>query len=192
MKLAGETSEASLLLARAASDPAAAAQLLPLVYEELRRLAAQQLDSERPEHTLSPTALVHEAWLRLAGPEGEQRVWNSRGHFFTAAAAAMRRILVDHARSRLTEKRGGGAVKAVLNVEGLPEPPRPPDLIALDSALSQLEETHPDLAKLVSLRYFSGLTMAQAAEVLGISLRSAYRSWSYARAWLLDEISGDT
>lgn len=185
------TDVSRILSAISAGDPQASEKLLPAVYAELRRLAAEQLGNERPGHTLSATALVHEAYLRLAGPGAEEQAWNSRGHFFSAAATAMRRILVDHARKRLAEKRGSDPEKVELDLAKVASPERHPDLLALDEALSDLERQHPDLAQLVSLRYFTGLTMEQAAEVLGISPRTAYRNWAYAKAWLLEAVSID-
>lgn len=168
------------------ADLPSAEDLLPAVYADLRRLAARQLRSERPNHSLSPTGLVHEAWLRLQGPAGDQVAWNSRGHFFGAAAQAMRRILVDHARKRKAAKRGGG-VNVTLQLEAelaaAPEPPAA-DLLSLDQALTALEQHNQQLAELVSLRYFAGVTMQQAADLLGVSLRTAERNWTYARAWL--------
>jgi RNA polymerase sigma factor (TIGR02999 family) len=180
-------------------DAAGAEELLPLVYDELRRLAAHRLAQERADHTLTPTALVHEAWLKLAGSgdqsadqpreglrDDEQR-WKSRHHFFAAAAQAMRRILVDSARRRRAEKRGGEARRTSLEVD-VPAPEGMPDLLALDEALERLEAHRPELVQLVNLRYFAGLTMPQAAEALGIPLRTAERNWSYAKAWLLREM----
>ena len=172
-----------------AGDAPAAGELLPLVYAELRRLAAEQLGRERAGHTLSPTALVHEAYLRLLGPAGDSLGWNSRGHFFAAAAQAMRRILVDHARRKRALKRGGDGHQ--VSLEDLPAPRRERDLLALHEVLGDLEREHPHLAEFVTLRYFAGLTMAQAADALGISLRTAERHWTYARAWLLRALAED-
>lgn len=180
-----------ILAAIDAGDARGAKELLPMVYAELRRLAAEQLGNERTGHTLSPTALVHEAYLRLVGAGAEERAWKSRGHFFAAAATSMRRILVDHARRQLAEKRGADSDKVTCDMENLAEPTRRPDLLALDAALSELEQQHPHLARLVSLRYFTGLTMEQAAEVLEISPRTAFRNWTYAKAWLLEAISDE-
>jgi RNA polymerase sigma factor (TIGR02999 family) len=167
-------------------DPQAAEQLLPLVYDELRKLAAQQLSRQSPGQTLQPTALVHEAYLRLVGSNPEQD-WNSRGHFFIAAAEAMRRILIEHVRQKRSLKRGGGFTRVDVDVDDLVCNPSE-DLLALDEALRRLSETDPVSARLVELRYFSGLTMAQAAQALGISTRTADRLWAYARVWLLRQM----
>jgi RNA polymerase sigma factor (TIGR02999 family) len=170
-------------------DPHAAEQLLPLVYDELRRLAAQRLSQEKPGQTLQATALVHEAYLRLV--DGGQSVrWDTRGHFFAAAAEAMRRILVEQARRKRRRKRGGDLVKQDLDELNLEAPQVPDDLLALDEALAQLTATNPSAAELVKLRYFAGLTIPQAAEALGISPRKADFLWAYARAWLLHKIEG--
>ena len=164
-------------------DTAAASQLLPLVYDELRKLAAWKLASESPGQTLQPTALVHEAWLRLAGDD-ESR-WDSRGHFFAAAAEAMRRILVDNARRKGSLKRGGDRPQADIDVESLIAAPEPiEDLLALDEVLSQLAIADPEAAQLVKLRYFVGLSREESAGILNISPRTADRLWAYARAWL--------
>jgi RNA polymerase sigma factor (TIGR02999 family) len=170
-------------------DPQAAEKLLPLVYEELRRMAARQLASERTGHTLGPTALVHEAYLRLVDANAEVARWNSRGHFFSAAAESMRRILVDSARRKRAAKRGGGTAPVPLDMASLVSPEQDSDLLALDQALTQLEVERAPLAELVKLRYFAGLTMPQAAESLGIPLRTAERNWTYAKAWLLEAIA---
>jgi RNA polymerase sigma factor (TIGR02999 family) len=172
-------------------DPKAAGQLLPLVYEELRRLAARQLAPERTGHTLSATALVHEAYLRLVDADGEVARWNSRGHFFSAAAESMRGILVDSARRKRAFKRGGAAARMPLEEATLRAPELEHDLLALDEALTRLEQQHPPLAEIIKLRYFAGLTMPEAAEALGISLRTAERNWTYARAWLLQAITAE-
>jgi RNA polymerase sigma factor (TIGR02999 family) len=168
-------------------DTRAVDRLLPAVYEELRRLAAQKLSREKPGQTLQPTALVHEAYLRLVGADSES--WNSRTHFFAAAAEAMRRILIENARQKHRLKRGGDQHKVdldeqVLAIEGPAE-----DVVALDEALVRLSENEPAVAELVKLRYFAGLTIEQTAEVLGISRRTANRQWAYARAWLFGEIT---
>jgi RNA polymerase sigma factor (TIGR02999 family) len=174
-----------LLNAIEQGDPQAASQLLPLVYEELRRLAAQKLAQEAPGHTLQPTALVHEAYLRLLGQE--QR-WNHRGHFFAACAEAMRRILVDSARRRKAQKRGGAAQRVEWNdVLAIAQTPDD-DLLALDAALNDLEQHDPQIAQLVKLRTFSGLSHQEAAQALGITRRQADRLWSVARAWLYQRI----
>jgi RNA polymerase sigma factor (TIGR02999 family) len=171
-------------------DPHAAEQLLPLVYDELRRLAAQKLAQEKPGQTLEATALVHEAYIRLVDVDKAQH-WNSRGHFFAAAAEAMRRILVERARRKSSLKRGGGRARQELDEEKLEAPQVPDELIALDEALSQLAATDPKAAELVKLRYFAGLSLQQAAEVLGISPRTADFLWAFARAWLLRKIEGE-
>jgi RNA polymerase sigma factor (TIGR02999 family) len=168
-------------------DPQAAAQLLPLVYDELRKLAAQKLAHEDPGQTLQATALVHEAFLRLVG-SGGCRSYKDRGHFFAAAATAMRRILVDNARRKQTEKHGGGLQRQPLEAVAAPEPD--PELLALDEALHKLVATDPVKARLVELRYFAGLSGDQAAQVLGISPTTADRHWAYARAWLQAEVRG--
>jgi len=163
-------------------DPHAASQLLPLVYDELRRLAAQKLAQEKPGQTLDATALVHEAYLRLV--DGDQAPhWDGRGHFFAAAAEAMRRILVDNARRKRSRKHGGGLSRQELD-SGLIAAPQADDyLLALDEALTRLATTEPQVAELVKLRYFAGLTLPQAAAQLGIAPRTADAWWSYARAW---------
>jgi RNA polymerase sigma factor (TIGR02999 family) len=178
-----------LLDAAAAGDPNAAGQLLPLVYDELRRLAAQRLAHEKPGHTLQPTALVHEAYLRLVG-DGDVENWNGRGHFFAAAAEAMRRILVESARRRRSLKRGGEARREDLDT-GLFVAAEPrEDLLALDEALDKLATKNKQAADLVQVRYFGGLTLPEAADALGMAPRSAGRLWAYARAWLRREVEG--
>jgi RNA polymerase sigma factor (TIGR02999 family) len=170
-------------------EPHAAEQLLPLVYQELRQLAAQKLAQEKPGQTLEATALVHEAYLRLV--EGQPaRHWNSRGHFFAAAAEAMRRILVDSARSKRAGKRGGGHRRAEVEVQDLAAPQADQKLLDLDAALTKLEQQYPRKAELVKLRYFAGLSVREAAETLGISTATADRYWAYARAWLQREMTG--
>jgi RNA polymerase sigma factor (TIGR02999 family) len=168
-------------------DPQAAEQLLPLVYDELRQLAAQKLAHEKPGQTLEATALVHEAYLRLLGPTGA-RSYQDRGHFFAAAAAAMRRILIDNARRKQTGKRGGDRRRQPLEAVAAPEPDG--ELLALDEALQKLATQDAQKARLVELRYYAGLTGEQAAEVLGISPTTADRHWAYARAWLQAEVRG--
>ncbi|MFO0891358.1 MAG: ECF-type sigma factor [Isosphaeraceae bacterium] len=172
-----------ILSAIGQGDPVAAERLIPLVYDELRRLAARKLARERAGQTLQPTALVHEAFLRLVDPRGEAR-WDHRGHFFAAAAEAMRRILVESARRKIALKRGGDRGRADRDIAELAAPERPEELIALDEALAKLSETDPRAAELVKLRYFAGLSMAEAAAALELPLRSAERLWTYARAWL--------
>ena len=171
-------------------DPHAAAQLLPLVYDELRKLAARRLAQEKPGQTLQATALVHEAYLRLVDGEHPPH-WNGRGHFFAAAAQAMRRILVESARRKRRLKRGGGVARKELDDLDLVAPGVPDDLVALDEALAQLAAVDPRAAELVNLRYFAGLTIPQAAEVLGVAPRTADFLWAYARAWLLRKIAGE-
>jgi RNA polymerase sigma factor (TIGR02999 family) len=164
-------------------DPHAAEQLLPLVYDELRQLAAQKLAQEKPGQTLQATALVHEAYLRLVGMD-QARHWNSRGHFFVAAAEAMRRILVEQARRRNAAKRGGQAVRAELEESLIAAPEPEEDILAVNDALDVLATSDAEAAHLVRLRFFAGLTMAEAAEALGMSVRSAHDLWEYARSWL--------
>ncbi len=170
-----------------AGDTGAAERLLPLVYEELRRLAAQRLAQEKPGQTLQATALVHEAYLRLVGTDGGPR-WNGRGHFFGAAAEAMRRILVEHARRKQRQRHGGGRRRVGLDrAEVAADDPRE-DLLALDEALGRLAEAEPVAAEVVKLRYFAGLTNEQAAEALGISVRTAHRHFAFAKAWLFRQL----
>jgi len=170
-------------------DPQASAQLLTLVYDELRRLAAQKMAHEVPGQTLQATALVHEAYLRLVDAEEVQH-WNSRGHFFAAAAEAMRRLLVENARRKNALQRGGDRERLDLSLAE-PEAPRlSEDVLALSDALEKLEKQDRNKADLVKLRYFAGMTMEQAAEAVGISPATAHRHWNYARAWLHQEISG--
>jgi RNA polymerase sigma factor (TIGR02999 family) len=167
-------------------DPQAASRLLPLVYDELRHLAAQKLAHEPSGQTLQPTALVHEAYLRLTGaPQGQH--WDSRGHFFAAAAEAMRRILVEHARRKHGRKHGGGRRRVPLaEFHRVAESPQ--DLLDLDEALSRFATEEPDKAQLVQLRFFAGLSTPEAAAALGISVATAERWWAYARAWLFSEL----
>ena len=178
-------------------DPHAPEELLALVYEELRRLAAQKLARERPGQTLQPTALVHEAYIRLVASEkslGAQETekhgvyWQSRGHFFAAAAEAMRRILVERARRHGAQKRGAGFER--MDLPDLPEQTRddPSSLLALDEALAKLQEQHPQKAQVVKLRFFAGCTLEETAQLLGISRATAQRNWAYARAWLFGQL----
>jgi RNA polymerase sigma factor (TIGR02999 family) len=178
-----------ILDAIAQGDPQAAAQLLPLVYDELRRLAARQLAGEKPGQTLDATSLVHEAYLRLVGPADGPH-WNSRRHFFAAAAESMRRILIDNARRKRSRKHGGGLVRQDCDAIELALPEPPENLLALDEALDRLAQKDPVKADLVKLRYFAGLTVDQAAHSLGIAPATADRYWAYARAWLHQEITG--
>jgi len=169
-------------------NPVAAGQLLPLVYDELRKLAAVRLAQEPSGKTLQPTALVHEAFLRLVDAEVQPK-WDSRGHFFAAAAEAMRRILVETARRKKRQKRGGNRRRVVLDEQALAAPIEDDRLLELDVALEMLQAAHPRPAELVKLRYFAGLTNEQAAQALGVSTATADRDWAYARAWLLRELS---
>ena len=182
-------SDITLLLdAAGAGDRKAAADLLPLVYEELRKLAASQLAKEPAGHTLQPTALVHEAYLRLVGPADANR-WADRSHFFAAAAIAMRRILIESARRKTTGKHGGGRKRVELS--DLPATAPPDDLLALDEALTRLADRDPVRAELVQLRFFGGLTVRESAANLGISVATAERYWAFARAWLYAELNGE-
>ena len=176
-----------LLDAAAAGDPHAAAELLPLVYDELRKLAAARMAEEKPGQTLTPTALVHEAYLRLVGGDAASQ-WNGRGHFFAAAAEAMRRILVDNARRRRAGKRGGRVEIHPVQFAAPPEESAAEDLLALDEALRQFEAEEPLRARLVKLRYFAGLSIPEAAAALGVSVATAKRHWVYARSWLYGKI----
>jgi RNA polymerase sigma factor (TIGR02999 family) len=178
-----------VLSAIESGDPSAAGQLLPLVYDELRKLAAQRLSHEKPGQTLDATALVHEAYLRLLGVEQSQH-WNSRGHFFAAAAEAMRRILVENARRKRAEKHGGGLRRVNLDETDALAAAAPDDLLALDEALERLTAHDPTAGHLVKLHCFAGLTIEQAAEALELSRTSAYRLWTFARAWLHSQLTG--
>ena len=171
-------------------DPKAGDQLLPLVYDELRRLAARRLAHERPGQTLQPTALVHEAYLRLVGA-GETLRWEGRGHFFAAAAEAMRRILVEAARRKRTLKRGGDRRREPVDLDALHAGGPARDVLALHEALEQLAAHDPLKARLVEMRFFGGLTLNEAADCLGIPERSADRAWRYARAWLYSSMAGE-
>ncbi len=170
-------------------DPSAGEQLLPLVYDELRKLAAERMVQEKPGQTLQATALVHEAYLRLVDVERAQH-WNSRGHFFAAAAEAMRRILVDNARLKQSKKRGGDRARVDLDETPAATSERLDDVLDIDAALAGLANADPQAAELVKLRYFAGLSIPQAAAALGISPRSADLLWAYARAWLLRSLGG--
>jgi RNA polymerase sigma factor (TIGR02999 family) len=171
-------------------DSRAADRLLPLVYDELRRLAAQKLVSEPPGQTLQATALVHEAYVRLVDSDQQQQ-WDSRGHFFAAAAEAMRRILVENARRKRRMKHGGGRRRVELDEAHVASEAPAEELLDLDEALQRLEADRPEMAKLIKLRYFAGLTLEQTAEAMDISRATASRYWSYGRAWLYREIAGD-
>jgi RNA polymerase sigma factor (TIGR02999 family) len=177
----------NILIAIEKGEPAAASQLLPLVYDELRRLAADRLAHESPGQTLDATALVHEAYVRLVGPEVEKQ-WQGRGHFFAAAAGAMRHILVDRARRKRAEKRGGGRGRCELHDSAGAAPEDSDEVLAVDEALDRLTATDAQAAELVKLRYFAGLSIPDAAAVLDISTRTADRLWAYARAWLREAI----
>ena len=168
-------------------DPSAADQLLPLVYDELRKLAAARLAQEKPGQTLQATALVHEAWLKLVDVDEAHR-WDSRGHFFAAAAEAMRRILINRARDKRRLKRGGDRERVHFDLLADPATAPDDDLLELDDALSDLAGTNPQAAELVKLRYFAGLPLPEAAAILGLSTRSAARLWAFARAWLIDAL----
>jgi len=168
-------------------DPLAAEQLLPLVYDELRKLAAQRMAQEAPGQTLQATALVHEAYLRLVDVDRVQQ-WDSRGHFFAAAAEAMRRILVDRAREKGREKRGGKLKKLNIDAVDLATTAAPEQLLAIDDALAKLARDEPTASRLVQLRYFAGLTIEETGKAIGISTATAYRHWNYARAWLHSEL----
>jgi RNA polymerase sigma factor (TIGR02999 family) len=165
--------------------PDAAERLLPLVYDELRKLAAQKMSQEAPSQTLQATALVHEAYLRLvASPSGEEPRWDSRGHFFAAAAEAMRRILIDNARRKNADRHGGGWQRHPLIETELAVDSSADLLFIVDEAMAKLAAQEPEMARLVELRFFAGLTLDEAAHCLGVSERTAYRNWAYARAWL--------
>ena len=172
-------------------DPHAAEQLLPLVYDELRKLAAQKLTQEKPGQTLEATALVHEAYLRLVDTE-KIRHWDSRGHFFAAAAEAMRRILIDQARRKQSLRQGGDWKRQPLEHVEITAPEPCLDILAINDALERFEKVDPLKARLVKLRYFTGLTIPQVAEALGISATTADRYWAYARAWLHSELMKNT
>jgi RNA polymerase sigma factor (TIGR02999 family) len=172
-------------------DPAAAEQLLPLVYDELRKLAAAKLRHEQPGQTLQATALVHEAYLRLVGSAGQQQNWDSRGHFFAAAAEAMRRILVENARRKKAFKHGGDMRKAEMEIANLPTHMASEELLDLNNALDELGRMDPIKARFVTLRYFGGMTVEQAAELCGISRVTAFRYWRFCRAWLHRRLKSD-
>jgi RNA polymerase sigma factor (TIGR02999 family) len=178
-----------ILHGAAAGDPSAASQILPLVYDELRRLASQRLSAERADHTLQATALVHEAYVRLV--EGDHTPhWNGRGHFYAAAAEAMRRILIDSARRKRRRKHGGELRRVDLDDAAPVARAADVDLLSLDEALTKLAATEPVKAELVKLRFFAGMTVPAAAEALGISRATAERYWTYARLWLYCEMDG--
>ena len=186
----GKSEVTRILSAVQAGDRKAAGELLPLVYDELRKLAAARLAQESPGQTLQATALVHEAYLRLVGPE-DAACWDNRGHFFAAAAKAMRRILIEKARKKRGPEAGGQFVRHELDLEQPAAMDRSEELLVLDEALDRLAEIEPRAAEVVKLRYFVGLTVAEAAAALGISPRTADDDWAYARAWLVAEIRGE-
>jgi len=175
-----------ILEAAQQGDPEAAEELLPLVYEELRRLATAKMANERPGQTLQPTALVHEAWLRLVGNQDQE--WNGRSHFFGAAAEAMRRILIESARRKRAARHGGGQARLDIDEVQIAAAAKDDELLALNDALERFAKRDPHKAELVKLRYFVGLTTAEAAEVLGVSIPTADRWWNFSRAWLFEEI----
>lgn len=172
-------------------DSKAADELLPLVYDQLRRLAAKKLSHEQAGQTLTATALVHEAYMKLIKSDGESQDWEGQRHFFSAAAQAMRRILINRARDKMRLKRGGGAKKIPLDLASLVLDEQPEDLIALDNAIERLAVENPVPAELVQLRFFAGLSLGDAAKTMGIGRRTADRYWAYARAWLFREIRGN-
>ena len=179
-------SEASRLIdAIGNGDPRAAEELLPLVYQELRKLARARMTQERGEHTLQATALVHEAYLRLIGTPDGRCSWDGRGHFFAAAAQAMRRILIEHARAKAGPIRGGGRQRLPLDVVDLATQADPAQILALDEAISRLEHKDPDAARVVRLRFYAGLTIDEVADAVGVAVRTVKRDWSFARAFLI-------
>jgi RNA polymerase sigma factor (TIGR02999 family) len=169
-------------------DPHAAGELLPLVYDELRKLAQHRMSLERPDHTLQATGLVHEAYLRLLG--NEEIIWANRAHFFHAAAEAMRRILIEHARAKGGPKRGAGRQKLPLDVVDLATQADPIQILALDEAISRLEQKDPDAARVLRLRFYAGLSVAEVAKAVGASARTVKRDWAFARAFLLRALDG--
>mgnify|MGYP001162591735 FL=1 len=185
------TEVTKLLSAIEDGDQQATNQLLPLVYQELRKLAARKLSDEMHQQTLQPTMLVHEAYLLLVDVANPQK-WNGKGHFFAAAAEAMRRILIEKARQRKSLKRGGVIEHTTVDELPIATPSDPVELLALDEALTEFEREWPEKAKLVKLRYFAGFTTAEAARALGLSIRTAERTWTYAKAWLLQAIDDES
>lgn len=180
-----------ILEAVKAGQSEAAEQLLPLAYEELRRIAAQQMASERAGHTLQPTALVHESYLRLLGPDKQELDWDSRGHFFSAAATAMRRILIESARRKKSLKRGGDVDHTAWSDSKLEFSVPSEEVLAVDEALTKLEAEDPALAKVVSLRYFAGMTVPETAAALGVGTSTVDRQWKCAKAWLFQEMADE-
>jgi RNA polymerase sigma factor (TIGR02999 family) len=177
-----------LLIAVEQGEPEAAEKLLDLVYEELRRLATSKMAREAPDHTLQPTALVHEAWLRLVGEKNPQ--FENRAHFFSAAAEAMRRILIDHARRKLAKRHGGTCERVYLDEQNLAAADADQQLLAVHEVLDKLEAEHPAQAQVVKLRYFAGMTNEETAQALGISVATVKNYWTFARTWLFHEIKG--
>lgn len=180
-----------ILIAVEKGDTASAEQLLPLAYKELRRIAGSKMANEHDGHTLQPTALVHEAYMRLLGTDGSVQEFESSGHFFAAAAEAMRRILIESARRKQTQKRGGDFQRTTWNEEKFDTDMPSEDVLAVDQALAKLEVENAELAKIVKLRYFAGMSIPEIASALEVSTRTIDRSWRAARAWLLREIESD-
>ena len=172
-----------------AEDPKAADELLPLVYQELRRLAAARMANETPGQTLQATSLVHEAWIRLLGPDGKEQSWDNRAHFFAAAAEAMRRILIDRARKKKRAKHGGELKRINLNDIDIAETVDADVLLEMDEAIEKLAKEDPQAVELIKLRFFIGLEMSEIAKTMEISERAAYRMWAFARAWIFKELS---
>ena len=184
-------SDVTRVLNACAEDPKAADELLPLVYQELRRLAAARMANEAPGQTLQATALVHEAWLRLLGPDGNEQSWGNRAHFFAAAAEAMRRILIDRARKKQRVKHGGELKRVNLQDIDVAETVEPDILLEMDEAIEKLAKEDPQAVELIKLRFFIGLEMTEIAKAMEISERAAYRIWAFARAWLYKELGTD-
>ena len=180
-----------ILKAVEAGHTEAAEELLPLAYKELKRIAANKMASEREGHTLQPTALVHEAYLRLVGPDGEAFQWKGRSHFFAAAAEAMRRILIEHARRKASQKRGANAQATEFDEMRFAAPARSEQILAVDEALARMEKEYPDLAMVVKLRYFAGMTVPETAEALGVSVSTVNRNWQAGKVWLYREIGDE-
>jgi RNA polymerase sigma factor (TIGR02999 family) len=181
-----------ILQAIAGGDRAAGAELLPLVYDELRKLAARNMAREQPGQTLDATALVHEAYLRLASPQGgDKQQWDGRGHFFVAAAEAMRRILVENARRKSRTKHGGQMQRVAMSDTEPPLPPHSDEVLALDEALTRFAADEPEAARIIELRYFAGFSIEETAEIMGVSRATANRHWAYAKAWLRCELRAD-
>lgn len=179
-----------ILNAVSKGDTRASEQLLPLAYDELRRIAASKMRNQRAGHTLQATALVHEAYLRILGPDGEQSKWNGKGHFFVAAAEAMRRILIESIRRKQSQKRGGEFIRTEWDEANIQTEVPQEDILAVHEALKSLEKDHPDLAKVVVMRYFAGMTVEEVASSLEVSQSTIDRHWRAARAWLQRELSG--